>query len=175
MEEEKLNDLYYKRLHTFLDASNSETERGRALIAASLIEEMLDEILRGFLLDTKATAKLFNGPNAPLSTLSSKGLASAALGLISQSEHRDIELIRKIRNEFAHSVMCSFDDDKIRSWAEELKVGMSSLDALENGHGSKVRDPKQRFCMVTTSIVSSLYNRAFYVRKEKLKACIWPR
>lgn len=168
-----LDDPFYERLHTFLNATNGETERGRALIAASLIEEMLEEILRGFLLDNSATKKLFDDPNAPLSTFSAKASASRALGLISAKEFSDIELIRKIRNAFAHSVMCSFENEKVKSWAVALKLGMSSLDALEKGHKSRADDPKQRFGMVTTSLVTSLYNRAHYVKIERLEDRSW--
>ena len=46
MERGSFDDPFYKRLHTFLHASNSETDRDRALVAASLIEEMLDEVTR---------------------------------------------------------------------------------------------------------------------------------
>jgi DNA-binding MltR family transcriptional regulator len=138
-----------------------------------LIEEMLEEVLRSFLLDNAATKNLFDTPNAPFSTLSGKASGSRALGLISAEEFRDIELVRKIRNAFAHSVMCSFDDQKVRDWADSLKVGMSNLDALDKGHKSRVDDPKQRFSMVTTSLVSSLYNRAHYVQKERVRHRTW--
>ncbi len=168
-----LDDPFYERLHTFLNATKGETDRGRSLVAASLIEEMLEVVLRGFFLDTSATKKLFDDPNAPLSTFSAKASTSRALGLISHEEFSDIELVRKIRNAFAHSVMCSFDNDKIKSWASSLKIGMSSLDVLEKGHKSRVDDPKQRFGMVTTSLVTSLYNRAHYVKKERLEDRSW--
>lgn len=175
MEQKTFDDPFYERLNTFLRVSNSETDRGRVLVAASLIEEMLDEVLRGFLLENAASKNLFDKPNAPFSTFSAKASASRALGLISSAEFRDIELVRKVRNAFAHSVMCSFDDNKIKDWAAALKVGMSSLANLEKGHKSKVDDPKQRFRMVTTSLVTSLYNRAHYVRKERLKERSWPQ
>ncbi|QPZ89777.1 hypothetical protein AKL02_001995 [Thioclava electrotropha] len=169
-----LDDPYYERLHTFLNATKDESDRGRALVAASLVEEMLEEVLRGFFLETSATKKLFTDPNAPLSTFSAKASASRALGLISCQEYSDIDLIRKIRNAFAHSVVCSFEDEKITSWAVSLKAGMSCLDALEKGHKSRVNDPKQRFVMVTTSLVSALYNRAHYVKKDRLTERVWP-
>ena len=112
-----LDDPFYVRLHTFLNAPKGSTDRGRALVAASLIEEMLDEVLRGLVLDNSATKKLFDDRNAPLSTFSAKASASRALGLISREEFSDIELVRKIRNSFAHSEMCSFENEKIKSWA----------------------------------------------------------
>jgi len=95
---------------------------------------MLEEVLRSFLLEGAATKSLFEGPNAPLSTFSAKSSATRALGLISRSEYQDIEAVRKIRNAFAHSVLVSFEDQKIRSWAAALKTGISMLDALEKGH-----------------------------------------
>lgn len=174
MERPVLDDPFYERLRTFLSASNGETDRGRALVAASLIEEMLEEVLRAFLLEGAATKNLFDSSNAPLSTFSAKASASRALGLISIEEFRDVEFVRKIRNEFAHSVLCSFENQKIQDWAKALSVGMSILDSLDEGHESRVDNPKARFGMVTTSIVSSLYNRAHYVRKEKLRERVWP-
>lgn len=173
MKKPDLDDPFYARLLTFLDASKNETDRGRALVSASLIEEMLEEILRSFLLENAAAKKLFDEANAPFSTLSAKASASRALGLITAEEFRDIELIRKVRNAFAHSVHCSFEDERIKDWAGALKLGMSALDALDKEDKSSVIDPKQRFGMVTVSLVSSLYNRAHYVKLERLKDRSW--
>ena len=174
MNKTPINDPFYDRLHLFLNASRSETDRGRALVAASLIEEMLEEILRSYLLEISSTKKLFEAPNAPFSTLSAKTLACRSLGLISTAEFRDIELVRKIRNAFAHSVMCSFEDQQIQDWSKALKVGMSLLDELEDGHKSRVDDGKQRFSMVTTSLVGGLYNRAHYVKKDRISEKSYP-
>jgi mannitol operon repressor len=174
MGKRELDDPFYERLNVFLSATSAETDRGRSLVVASLIDEMLEEILRGFFLDNSATKKLFDEPNAPLSTLSAKASAARALGLISKEEFSDIDLVRKIRNAFAHSVMCSFSDDKIKGWAGALKTGMSALDFLEKDHKARVGDPKQRFIMVATSLVSSLYNRSHYVKKARLTDRTWP-
>lgn len=157
-----------------MDASRDETERGKVLVAASLIEEMLEEILRAFMAESKATENLFDGGFAPVGSLSAKAALARSLCLISASEFSDIGLVRRIRNAFAHSVLCSFGDPKIRDWGLKLKVGMGALDALEEGHKSRVDDPTGRFSMVTTSLVSSLYNRAHYVRKHRLDDKLWP-
>jgi hypothetical protein len=169
-----LTNQYFARLHTFMNASNNETDRGRALVAASLIEEMLEEILRSFLREGSETSKLFEAPNAPLSSLHSKALLSRSLCLISAAEFKDIDLIRRIRNEFAHSILCSFEDAKIVAWAKDLKAGMGILDVLDSEHESRVEDPKQRFGMVTISVVSTLYNCAHYVEKKKIVETDYP-
>ena len=162
------DDPYYDRLRSFLEATSNETDRGRTLVAASLIDEMLEEILKSYLSDTKQTKKLFEMPNAPLSSLSAKALLCRSLQLITEPEYRDIELVRKIRNRFAHSVLCSFNDPKIKDWGRKLELGMAMIDQLEAGHNSRVDDAKGRFSMVTTSIVSALYNRSYYVKEIKV-------
>ena len=168
-------DEHYQRLRDYLAASSEETDRGHTLVVASLLEEMLEEILKGFLLEGSATENLFKSPYAPFSTLSAKAAASRALGLISDEEARDIDLIRKIRNDFAHNLMCSFEDSRVRNRASELQVGMGCLDKLEDGHESKVTDPKQRFAMVAVSLVTALYNRAHYIARERLEDRQWPQ
>lgn len=169
-----LDDPFYQRLRTFLDATNAETDRGRALVSASVIEEMLEEILRGFLMECPATQKLFNSAYAPFSTFSAKILACRSLGLISSEEYEDIECLRKIRNEFAHSILCSFRSPKVERLARELKVGMSEIDSLNGDDTARIGEPQRRFAMVTTSIVVSLYNRAYHVRSNRLEERDWP-
>ena len=51
---------------------------------------------------------------------------------------------------------------------------MTALDELEEGHKSRVDEPKGRFNMVTTSLVSGLYNRAHYVRNHRVADQLWP-
>jgi hypothetical protein len=170
----KIDDAYYRRLREYLHANNKESERGQVLVASSLIEEMLAEILSAHLLETRSTTKLFDGPNGALSTLSAKSHLARSLSLITSNEYSDIELVRKIRNRFAHNVLCSFEDDEIASWSSRLQVGMSALDGLPAGDKSRVTSPRQRFGMVSTSLVSSLYNRAHYVRLSRTEERDWP-
>lgn len=169
-----ISDPYYDRLNLFLTSSNNETDRGRALVVASLIEEMLEEILRNFLLENKETKTLFEAPNAPLSNFSAKSLLCRSLGLISKTEFKDIDILRRIRNEFAHHVLCTFEQQKIADLAASLTTGMEHLDHLPKGNKLRVEDPKSRFGMVSTSLVTRLYNRAHYVKKARLSELQWP-
>lgn len=160
-------DPFYARLRAFLDAGNRETDRGRALVAASLIEEMLEEIVMAFLVEEAEAALLFRGSNAPLASLYSRNILAFSLGLIYEAEFHDVNFIRKIRNKFAHNMLCSFADPDVRSWSLSLKSGMALLDGLPEGHQSRVSDPKARFSMVSSSIVCDLYNRAYHTKKER--------
>jgi DNA-binding MltR family transcriptional regulator len=80
-----------------------ESDRGCALVAAAYLENEINELLGGFFVEqgARARAALFDF-NGPVGTFSSKIKMSAALGLIPEEIHSSLDLIRKIRNEFAH-------------------------------------------------------------------------
>jgi DNA-binding MltR family transcriptional regulator len=99
-----------------------ETDRGAVILAASLFEINLESLLKTFLVpDISRSDDLFEGATAPLSNFSSKILMSYRLGLISKNFARDLNLVRRIRNEFAHNIHgCSFDHSSVKSRVNEL-------------------------------------------------------
>lgn len=92
----------------------NESDRGCALFAAAYLDKALSDLLYVHLVASKTIEKdLFEG-TSPLSTFSSRITLSFYLGLISESCRRDLDLIRKIRNDFAHKISVkSFDQEKI--------------------------------------------------------------
>lgn len=78
-------------------------DRGLVLALAAFAEEALGELLKAFMMPSEATAQLIEGFNAPLGTFSSRIKAAYAIGLITKEQFLDLERLRKIRNEFAHS------------------------------------------------------------------------
>lgn len=101
-------------LNKFNGLVNSEGDRSAALLVAAYLEEQLEALLLAYLLDVPAAKLLVCGFNAPLGTFSSRCKAAYALGLISSVQFKDIERIRKIRNEFAHNWdLTSFDDTRV--------------------------------------------------------------
>ena len=84
MRPEDLNDL-----SRFLRELQTESDRGLALVGASVVDDKLGSTLASlFLVDCKATPKLIDGANAPLGTFSSRVDACLALGLVDQFEYR---------------------------------------------------------------------------------------
>ena len=84
----------------------SESDRGCALVAASMLDATLDSLLRCFFLDEKKVVDSLLGQGRPLATFSSRIDACRAIGLISHDLHSDLNIVRKIRNAAAH-----FDPD----------------------------------------------------------------
>ncbi|MFI3223153.1 MAG: hypothetical protein QX191_08975 [Methylococcaceae bacterium] len=78
-------------------------DRGLVLSLSAFAEDALGSLLKGFMIPSKAASLLLEGFNAPLGTFSSRIKASYAFGLITEDQFHDLERLRKIRNEFAHT------------------------------------------------------------------------
>ncbi|MGA3080494.1 MAG: hypothetical protein ABSD44_03820 [Terracidiphilus sp.] len=127
---------YLKDIPAFLDSLNEESDRGAVLIAAAMLDDALALAIQRHLVDHKDTKKLTEGFNAPLGTFSARILGAFALGIISEAEYAEIEIIRKIRNKFAHSVIASFRDQQISDWCADLRGGVPGLDSNPRGRYS---------------------------------------
>jgi hypothetical protein len=150
----------------FLDDFNKETERGAALAAAAFLDALLERVLAAFLIPNDSGFNLTNGFNAPLGTLSARIAACHAMGLISEAEYKECELIRKVRNEFAHKAKMSFKDDKVRGLCSALMMSAKSYDDV------KV-DARNQFTTAAVSLILNLTNRPHYVGQQALKHRNW--
>lgn len=111
----KLNEL----LLEFHDLFNhgEKNERAIAIVGATFLETLLEHILWAFLIDDQNEVKKL---------LRSKSfnryiMMAYCLGLINKPVRDDLDLVRQIRNEFAHTLNVSFEDKTIKSWCASLK------------------------------------------------------
>ena len=111
----------YGEVMTFRDTLDAETDRGCALMAAAYLDDQVERLLRHSLLsDGKSLDDLF-GRSGPLSSFSSRIDLCFAMGLLPKLACRDLRLIRRIRNQFAHlATPLSFDDPAILDRCREL-------------------------------------------------------
>lgn len=99
----------------------NETDRGVALYAAAHLDERLAKLLRAFLVQDEAVAEpLFKGIGA-FASFSARIDTAYLLGLVPASVRRELHLVRKIRNGFAHEAKpLRFSDDPIAARCREL-------------------------------------------------------
>jgi hypothetical protein len=90
-------------LNRMLSIVPMHDERGRVLCLAAFAEEALGRLLIGYLREEKQAKELVEGFNAPLGTLAARIKAGFAMGLISREQFENLEILRRIRNEFAHN------------------------------------------------------------------------
>lgn len=105
------------------------------IFAAALLDEMLAELLRAACRqkpeDVKANVDpLFQG-YAPLATFSGKAQVAFAFGLLPRDLRNKIEIIRRLRNDFAHeSGPIDFDDPRCTARLE-LVIDRVSMDTVQ--------------------------------------------
>lgn len=153
-------------LATFLNHFYKESDRGAALLAASMLDEITLRILRAFLVDQTESEKLLTGFSAPLGTFNARVTAAYSLGLIETDEFTKINSIRKIRNEFAHT------------W-ENLNFDKADLAALVNAIPRKSSmpqpaDSRSRFNETVANLLGELLWREILVKKERRAHRAWP-
>ncbi|WP_082817928.1 MltR family transcriptional regulator [Variovorax boronicumulans] len=90
-------------LNRLLSLVPTHDERGRVLCLASFAEEALGRLLLGYLRETKQAKELVEGFNAPLGTLATRIKAAFTMGLINREQFEDLEILRRVRNAFAHN------------------------------------------------------------------------
>lgn len=155
-------------LSRFLHEFNKESDRGAALVAASMLDDRLKEILASFFTSSKASQDLLSGFNAPLGTFSSRVSAAFALGLIQENEFKEITLIRKIRNEFGHGwEPLSFDSSGVANLCKQLPW----LGPAEYEKGATAR---ARFNAAVAILLTDLLWRVRLVSKEQRASRVWP-
>ena len=87
-------------------SEQQESDRGCVIFGAAILEDKLELLLRSYCrqdpqIIKRVVAPLFQG-YAPLSTFSAKIQISFALGLIAERDFKALDLLRKLRNQFAH-------------------------------------------------------------------------
>lgn len=90
-------------LNRFMRLVGMQDERAMVLALATFIEDTLGRLFLAYFRSCKATRELVEGFNAPLGTLGSRTKAAYAFGLVTEQQFKDMELLRKIRNQFAHN------------------------------------------------------------------------
>lgn len=140
-------------------AEQQESDRGCVIFGAALLEDKLELLLRSYCrqdpqIIKQVVAPLFQG-YAPLSTFSAKIQVSFALGLIPERVFKSLNLLRKLRNQFAHDKdIVSFQSNTyqplLEAFLSSTKEGDSVRVTPEQWEQITQRQPSARkvaFCL----------------------------
>lgn len=103
---------------------SDESDRGRIIVTASWIDllikvKLMNEFSKG---NAEARKSLFSGTGS-FATFSAKVNAAFCAGWIDNDVYHDIQVIKKLRNGFAHNAgKVSLDDEETRKLIESLRV-----------------------------------------------------
>jgi len=112
-----------RNVDVFLSEFQQETDRAAAVLGAAYLDRALEHLLRKRLLGgNKLKDELLN-TDKPLGSFSARIKVAFAVGSLHKAAYHDLEIIRRIRNEFAHQTMgFSFQRPEIVSRCEQLQL-----------------------------------------------------
>jgi DNA-binding MltR family transcriptional regulator len=121
------NLKHWNRL--FKDEFSKESDRASVILSVAILDQALETLLKSYLVASDSSDdKLLDGAYAPLASFSARVDICYRIGLISSRFCRDLHIIRRIRNEFAHNVSgCEFATPSVRNRIIEL-VRSSKID-----------------------------------------------
>ena len=117
-------EIDFQQWSRFFNEFRSESDRGATILASVWIEHLLERKLKALFTagNSKTRQKLYS-LNGPFSSFSSKILAVYSLGWIDSDIYDDINLVRRIRNVFAHKLHgIDLESPKIRKLIDEFKI-----------------------------------------------------
>jgi DNA-binding MltR family transcriptional regulator len=144
-----------------IDLFTKQGDRGTALIVAAWVDDALEALIRARLRPDKSLADDLLRSDGPLGSFSARIKMSYLLDLIEPTARKDLELIRKIRNDFAHA-------------RSELRFTTPSIrDRCKQLHGAEacragtlmLRSPKQKF--IATAYFLVRYVMSFAKPKKR--------
>ncbi|WP_439699124.1 MltR family transcriptional regulator [Mucilaginibacter sp. AW1-7] len=147
----------YDEFIKFRSELSKETDRGVALMAAALLDYELELLIKTKMLGTSSFLKDLFEFNGPLGTFSAKIKIAYSIGLISKETKSDLDLIRKIRNEFGHQYTpISFESTSIAALSKNLKEHMF-MDLKVS--------PRRVFINVASGIVGKIQSQKSLTKK----------
>lgn len=142
----------------------AESDRGCVLVGAAILESKLEELFREEFQANQVPKKLQDSifdSNGPLSTFSAKIKLAYSLGYIGREVFDDLETIRKIRNDFAHSPL---DVDFIGNDVSDIIERMHCVQPLKDEmprYSPKTADE------TATHLVESKIRMMGYIKRTK--------
>ena len=170
-DEFKAANPHLKDFLLFLDKLREESPRGMVLISCGFLEEQLRQVLLSFFAENKQHAGLVDGGSAPIGTFSARIATCHALTLINDDERHDLDQLRKIRNEFAHSMQASFDLQNIKDRCSNLRLKAHDYSFEELGE--VIVSSQGQFTTAATALILNLVNRPHYVSQQRRRPTVW--
>ncbi|MYA60585.1 MAG: hypothetical protein F4X40_08560 [Chloroflexi bacterium] len=116
-------DVTLQQWSDFFRELQSESDRGVAIITGAWIESLIERKLKTMFTkgNSRSRKQLFE--NQAFSNFHSKALAAHCLGWIDTEIFHDIDLVRKIRNKFAHEFhSINFERSEIKELVDKFKI-----------------------------------------------------
>jgi DNA-binding MltR family transcriptional regulator len=151
-------------LRQAIKAFTKQSDRGSALVAAAWVDDALEFYLRSYFRPNKKSADRVLQPEGPLGTFSARISVAYLLRLISRDARDDMEIIRRIRNDFAHvRLQIRFSDQNIKDRCKRLNAAK----AFQLGTDTPIRSPRQMFLISAYFLSEYLLSLSNYIKPSR--------
>lgn len=117
-------EVDWQQWSNFFRVLKSESDRGSTILASIWIENLLERKLQALFTkgNSRNRQRLYD-LNGPFSSFASKILAAYTIGWIDSDVFHDLELLRKIKNKFAHTIDFEhFEDVEVKKLINEFRI-----------------------------------------------------
>jgi DNA-binding MltR family transcriptional regulator len=143
-----------ENVRRFRVSLTNESDRGCALFVAAFLDSELERLLDKFFVNNASVKKDMLDQSRPLSSFSARIDMSYLLGLLGPKAHRDLHLIRKVRNEFGHvPIELNFDDQRIKQRCGEL---------YHDGYIEEV-SPRDKFIRTAMGVLAAIHLKLYKI------------
>jgi DNA-binding MltR family transcriptional regulator len=149
-----------ENLNRFLSLVGAQDDRAMVLSLSTFIEDTLGRLLIAYFRDCKATKELVEGFSAPLGTFGSRTKAAYAFGLVTEEQYKDMEILRKVRNQFAHNWEgVSLSRNDIQALIGQLSGYTVDHKEIKGGNIEKMLGTLSTCCMELQIFLGRLINK----------------
>jgi len=165
----EIDDLW--QINFLITQFEKESDRAAVILIASIMDENLTNLLKSFFVPIpNSDDSVFDNATSPLSTFSSKIDIAYRTGLISGKFARDLHIIRKIRNSFAHDIYeCNFENGSVKSRIKELEKSITmSKQINEIDRPDKLlHGPRGMFLFISSILIYQISNLTKNIKELK--------
>lgn len=147
-----------------------DSDRAVGIVAASLVERRLESALLSVLKDdSDVISKLFRS-SAPLGSFAAKIRLAYLMRIVSETLSKELEIMKDIRNRFAHDLTAAFDhppirdrcnnfalvDEICRDPSDMTRPGTSKMKMAIENCATKLREPRARYLLSAAIFTNAL-------------------
>ena len=149
-----------KRMKPWWDTLEKESNMSVAIVAATLLDVLLEEVIRTFYVKDRHVADLFKNDHM-LMTFYSKINVAYYSGFIPKVIYHDLKIVCKIRNRFAHSLLAGLDfkEKTLVSLIQECELRPKTMD--------DVFAPKLKYVLIVQQLADNLIILTQVARKMR--------
>jgi mannitol operon repressor len=149
---------------SYYDQLKSESDRGCAIIGGAMIDQSLSKLIAKYLIDDQPAVDELLEPHGRPSSVYTRVSLAYCLGLVMKNQVKDIIVISRIRNYFAHNLdAASFENEEVMKMCDEIKWYFETAYATD-----EEKSPRKYFQVAVAMLIYNLAVQSTPLEHQKV-------